>query len=234
MSNAAVRDILGQSVMAIAQEPLSSIISLKELGITEPGDLVGKRIGCAEQTFGTAVIDAVLREAGQDPSSVEKINVGLDLRPVLTSGRLAAIVDAYWSIEAVELTQEGFETDVLRLPEVGVPNYNELAIATSDAYARENPEVMRRFAGALVEGHEYALANPETARDALLAVDEQLDPEVEEALELTVPAFEAEPIGYQDPEGWRAYVTWAGANGMLPEPVEVGEVMTNEYLTEEE
>ena len=93
---------------------------------------------------------------------------------------------------------------------------------------------MRRFAGALVEGHEYALANPEAARDALLAVNEQLDSEVEEALELTVPAFEAEPIGYQDPEEWHAYVAWAGANGMLPEPVEVGEVMTNEYLTEEE
>ncbi len=223
MTNAVARDIPVQSVMAIMQEPLNSIISLKEAGITEPEDLVGKRVGYAGQTFGTAVIDTVLREAGEDPSDVEKINVGLDLRPALTSGRVDAVVDAYWNIEAVELAQEGFETNVIRLPEV----------ATKDAYTRENPETVRRFVEALVRGHQYALENPETAREALLAANEQLDPEVvDQTLELTVPIFEAERLGYQDPEEWQLYVDWAVKNGVLPEPLEVDEVMTNEYLPE--
>ena len=233
MTNAAARDIPVQSVMAIMQEPLNSIISLKESGITEPEDLVGKKVGYAGQTFGTAVIDTVLREAGEEPSSVEKVNVGYDLRPALTSGRVDAVVDAYWNIEAVELAQEGFETNVIRLPEVGVPNYNELVVATSDPYAQENPDVVRRFVGALVEGHEYALDHPEAARDALLAANEGLDPEVvEETLRLTLPIFEAERVGYQDPDEWRAYVDWAVENSVLPRPVGVDAVMTNEYLPE--
>lgn len=231
MTNAAIRDIPVQSVMAIMQEPLNSIISLKKSGITEPEDLAGKKVGYAGQSFGTAVIDTVLREAGEDPKSVEKVNVGYDLRPALTSGRVDAVVDAYWNIEAVELAQEGFETDVIRLPDVGVPNYNELVVATGDRYAKQNPQVVRDFVGALVKGHQYALDHPDSTREALLKANEELDPEVAtETLDLTVPIFAAERIGYQDPQEWKAYVDWSVENGVLKEKVEVDEVMTNEYL----
>jgi putative hydroxymethylpyrimidine transport system substrate-binding protein len=235
MTNAGARNIPVVSVMAIMQEPLNSIITLEESGIDSPEELAGKKVGYAGQSFGSAVIDTVLREAGKDPSSVEKINVGYDLRPALTSGRVDAIVDAYWNIEGVELAQEGFETNIIRLNEVGVPNYNELVIATGDSYAEENPDAVRRFVEALVRGHEYALENPQAARDALLAANEELDPEtVEETLELTVPIFkdEGEPVGYQDPQEWRAYIQWSVENGVLPRPVDVDAVMTNEYLPE--
>jgi putative hydroxymethylpyrimidine transport system substrate-binding protein len=234
MTNAAARDVPVKSVMAIMQQPLNSIISMKETGIEEPKDLAGKKVGYAGQSFGSAVLDTVLRQAGEDPASVEKVNVGLDLRPALISKQVDAVVDAYWNIEAVELAQEGFETNVIRLPEVGVPNYNELIIATSDSYAQENPDIVRRFVKALVEGHQYAVENPEAARDALLAANEELDPEVaQETVALTVPLF-GEPgrIGYQDPEEWRAYVDWAVENEVLPGPVDVDTVMTNEFLPE--
>lgn len=234
MTNAAARDVPVKSVMAIMQEPLNSIISLKESGIEEPKDLAGKKVGYAGQSFGSAVLDTVLRQAGEDPSSVEKVNVGLDLRPALISKQVDAVVDAYWNIEAVELAQEGYETNVIRLPEVGVPNYNELVIATSDSYAQENPDIVRRFVKALVEGHQYAVENPDAARDALLAANEELDPEVaQKTVALTVPVF-GKPgrIGYQDPEEWRAYVDWAVENGVLPGPVDVDTVMTNEFLPE--
>ncbi len=235
VTNAVAREIPVQSVMAIMQEPLNSIISLEGSGINGPEDLAGKKIGYAGQSFGTAVIDTVLREAGADPKSVEKINVGYDLRPALTSKRVDAIVDAYWNIEAVELKGEGFETNVIRLPEVGVPNYNELPVATSDSYARENPDVVRRFVGALVKGHEAALEDPEAAREALLAANEELDPKVAaETLKLTVPVFGSGGgrVGFQDPEEWEAYVGWAVENGVLEKRVDVKDAMTNEFLPE--
>ncbi len=236
MTSAAARDIPVLSIMAITQHPLNSIISLKKSGIDSPEELAGKKIGYAGTSFGTAVIDTVVQEAGKDPSSVEKVNVGYDLRPALTSRRVDAVVDAYWNIEAVELAQEGFETNVIRLNEVGVPNYNELVFATSKSYANANPDVVRRFVGALVKGHEYALENPQAAHHALLEANEELDPEtVEETLKLTVPLFkdEGESVGYQDPEEWRAYVKWAVKNDVLPRPIDVDEVMTNEYLPED-
>lgn len=232
---ATARDVPVQSVMAIMQEPLNSIISLEGSGIEEPADLAGKKVGYAGQTFGTAIIDTVLTDAGEDPASVEKVNVGYDLRPALTSKRVDAVVDVYWNIEGVEFAQEGFETDVIRLPEVGVPNYNELVLATSDSYAERNPELVRNFVGALVEGHRYAAERPEAARDALLAANEELDPEVaDETLELTVPIFVGENgrVGYQNPEEWRAYVDWAVENEVLPRPIEVDDAMTNEFLPE--
>ncbi len=235
VTNAAAREIPVQSVMAIMQEPLNSIIALKDSGIDGPEDLAGKKIGYAGQSFGTAVIDTVVEEAGADPASVEKINVGYDLRPALTSKRVDAIVDAYWNIEAVELEREGFETNVVRLPEVGVPNYNELLVATSDDYAKSNPDVVRRFVSALVKGHEAALGDPEAARAALLKANEELEPEVAaETLELTVPIFGSGsgPVGYQDPEEWEAYVEWAVENGVLEKKVDVGDAMTNEFLPE--
>ena len=233
MTSAGTKGIPVESVMAIMQEPLNSIISLKKSRITSPEDLVGKKVGYSGQDFGTAVIDTVLREAGKDPSSVQKVNVGYDLRSALISGKVDAIVDGYWNIEAVELARKGFETNVIRLPKVGVPNYNELVVATSDSYAKDHPEVVRRFVGALVKGHEYAKKHPEAARDALLKANKQLNPKVvDETLKLTVPVFEAkgEPIGYQEPGEWRAFVSWEAKNGVIPKKVDVGKIMTNEYL----
>jgi putative hydroxymethylpyrimidine transport system substrate-binding protein len=69
----------------------------------------------------------------------------------------------------------------------------------------------------------------------LLEANEELDPEtIEETLDLTVPIFGdgGEPVGYQDPEEWRVYVDWAVENGVLPDPVGVRAVMTNEFLPE--
>ncbi len=114
MTNAAVRDIPVVSVMAIMQHPLNSLMSLRKTDISDPADLAGRKVGYAGgQSLGSAVLDTVLREAGEDSASVEKINVGYDLRPALTSGRVDAIVDAYWNIEAVELEREGFEVEVI-------------------------------------------------------------------------------------------------------------------------
>ncbi len=231
MTNAGARDIPVKSVMAIMQHPLNSIISLKKSGIERPEDLAGKKVGYAGQSFGSAVIDTVMREAGKDPSSVEKVNVGYDLRPALTSGRVDAIVDAYWNIEAVELAQKGFETNATKLPDVGVPNYNELVVATSDSYAKEHPDTVRKFVAALVKGHRYAIDHPEAARSALLKANKELDPKLaKKTLDLTVPVFEAKRVGYQDPAEWKAYVDWAVKNKVLPKPVDVKKIMTNEYL----
>lgn len=231
MTNAGVRNIPVKSVMAIMQHPLNSIISLKKSGIKKPEDLAGKKVGYAGQSFGSAVIDTVMRKAGKDPSSVEKVNVGYDLRPALTSGRVDAIVDAYWNIEAVELAQKGFKTNVIKLPDVGVPNYNELVVATSDSYSKEHPDVVRKFVAAMVKGHRYAIGHPEAASGALLKANKELDPKLaKKTLDLTVPVFEAKRVGYQDPDEWKTYVDWAVKNKVLPKPVDVKKIMTNEYL----
>ena len=233
LTSAAVRDVPVESVMAVVQVPLNSVISLEDSGVTEPEDLAGKKVGYAGQSFGSAVIDTIARNAGVDPSSVEKVNVGYDLRPALTSGRVDAVVDAYWNIEAVELAGEGFQTNVMKLPDLGVPTYNELVLATSDSYAEQEPETVRSFVAAMVKGHRYALENPQDTGDALLSANEELDPGVVgETLDLTVPTFKTDgrPAGYQDPEEWRAYISWAVENEVLPEPVEVDQAMTNKFL----
>lgn len=232
MTSAATKDVPVQSVMAIVEEPLNSIISLKGSNITKPEDLAGKKVGYAGQTFGSAVIDTVLREAGKDPSSVQKINVGYDLRPALTSKRVDAIVDAYWNIEAVELAQRGFETNVIKLPSVGVPNYDELVLATGDSYAKNNPDTVRRFVAALARGQKYAMGHPDVAQKAILNANEQLEPKlVEKTVKLTLPTFDsAGRVGYQDPDEWEAYIDWAVENEVLPKPVAVKDAMTNEYL----
>ncbi|MGI8650599.1 MAG: ABC transporter substrate-binding protein [Rubrobacter sp.] len=238
MTNAAVRDIPVVSVMAIMQHPLNSLMNLRKTDISDPADLAGRKVGYAGgQSLGSAVLDTVLREAGEDSASVEKINVGYDLRPALTSGRVDAIVDAYWNIEAVELEREGFEVEVIRLEDVGVPNYNELVVATASDYAETNPRVVRDFVAALVAGHEAATDDPEAASQALIEASPELDEETaRRTTQLTVPIFRESgcPVGFQPPDEWREYVSWSVENEVLPRSIEVDRVVTNEYLPEGE
>ena len=65
-----------------------------------------------------------VRADGGDPSKVDLQSVGFGLTPALASGRVDAIIGAYWNIEVPEIESRGVEVDVFRLEESGVPDYN--------------------------------------------------------------------------------------------------------------
>jgi putative hydroxymethylpyrimidine transport system substrate-binding protein len=221
------------AVAALVRVPLTSIVSLPDAGIRTPADLRGKTVGTAGIDYQSAYLEAILDRAGIPRSSVKERNVGFDLVPALATGKVDAVLGAYWNYEAVQLEQKGRDPQVIRMESAGVPTYDELVIVASERSVKEDPERIRGFLAALAKGTADLKANPGRAGGALLAANPDLDAKLQgEAVKVTLPYFLPErgkPYGYMDPAEWRSFTTFMHANGLLDRASPDG-AFTNELL----
>lgn len=220
---------------AIVGQPLNSIIAREDRGIRRPRDLEGKKVGWPGIPINRPFLDTAVRADGGDPSKVDLQSVGFGLTPALASGRVDAIIGAYWNIELVELEKRDVAANVFRLQENGVPNYDELVVVASEKVLEENPDVVRRFLAGLAAGQERAAEDPEFATQAVLNANPDLEEGVTaEQVDITVPLLTQEgeePLSLE-PAAWAEFATWMQENDLLGE-VDVDAAVTDEYLPSE-
>lgn len=222
------------AVAALVHDPLTSLISLPEAGIDDPGDLEDKRVVTAGIPYQTAFLETILRDAGVDPDSVEQTAVGLDLLKPVLSGSADAMLGGFSNVEGVELAERGAEPRVVPVDELGIPPYDELVLVASAEAPREDPESIRAFLAALERGTLAARDDPQEAADAIIGASEGLDPELTRAeVDATIPALlapEGKPFGYMDPKGWESFARFLEAQGQIDEAEPAREMLTNELL----
>jgi putative hydroxymethylpyrimidine transport system substrate-binding protein len=222
------------SVAALVQEPLTSIISLPEAGIREPGDLEGKTVATAGIDYQTAYLATVIERAGIDANQVEERNVGFGLVPALLTRKADAALGAFWNYEGTELRLRGREPRIIRIEDAGVPSYDELVIVANERSIADEPDRIRRFLGALAAGTRDLRRRPERAIEALLEENPDLDARLQRAVvRTTLPLFSpprGKPYGWHDPRQWLDFGTWMREQDLLERPPEPATAFTNELL----
>lgn len=221
-----------QAVMCIVQHPLDTIMSLQRSHITRPRDLAGKRIGMAGTPGDRAMVAAVMRHDGIDPSRATLVNVGYNLLPALLSGRVDAVVGVYWTWEAIQARMKGYPVNVLRVERWGVPNYCELTLIASRSTIRSRPALVRATVQGLQQGYAYAEAHPQAGWAALHAADKTLNRSlIVQSIRLLRSAVVTGPtIGYLDPAQWQRYSRWQQAHGLIGTAVDGSAAMTDRFL----
>jgi putative hydroxymethylpyrimidine transport system substrate-binding protein len=223
-----------QAVAALVDEPLTSLISLPSGGIQTAPDLRGKTVGTAGIPYQSDYLETIEESAGIASSSVEEVNVGLNLLATLIGGRVDAILGGFRNIEGVDLRLRGLEPRVVPVDELGVPTYDELVLVARRSTVDEDPDAIRSFISALGRGTAYAVAHPQEAANAVLKAGSGLDPTQTRAeVDATLPLLAAEkgkPYGYLDPAQWRAYAGWMQQHGLISSAPPVDEVLTNDLL----
>jgi putative hydroxymethylpyrimidine transport system substrate-binding protein len=213
------------SIGALVQEPLTSIISLPKAKIRRPADLKGKTVGTAGIDYQTAYLETILAEAGVNTDAAKERNVGFNLTPALLTGKVDAVLGAFWNYEGTELRMKRKRPQIIRMEEAGVPSYDELVlVANADALERDAGK-LRAFIGALSRGTRDLRDDPDGAIEGLLEANPDLDPELQRAVvKVTLPLFfppEGKPYGWQDPEQWDSFSAWMADSDLLqrqPDP----------------
>jgi len=222
------------AVGALVQRPLDSIISLPEGGVARPEDLAGKRVGTAGIDYQSAFLQTILEEAGVDPASVEEVNVGFNLTPALLTGRVDAVLGAFWNYEGVDLRLRGKDPRIIKVDDAGVPDYDELVLVANEEAIENEGDRISAFIAGLAAGTAELERNPDAAVDALLEANPDLDPELQrEVVAVTSPLFlppSGEPYGYQDPAQWDEFARFMQQRGLLESPPDPGATFTNELL----
>jgi ABC-type nitrate/sulfonate/bicarbonate transport system substrate-binding protein len=116
------------SVAALVQEPLTSLMALPSANVHSASDLAGKRVGTAGIAYQHAYLQTILQHAGVDAGSVKETSVGFNLVPAMVSKKVAATLGAYWNYEGIQLARAHKDPVILRMPQLGVPTYDELVV----------------------------------------------------------------------------------------------------------
>ena len=153
----------------------------------------------------------MLRHQGLTIDDVEMVNVGYDLVPALISKNVDAIVGAYWVHESISATNQGFELNIMRMEENGVPDFYELVIVASEAKISEDPEVVQKFVNGVTKGYKDAMSDPIGAVALLKRLKPETDLDIENpGVKLLAPLWSTPngAFGWQEQSKWEGFTEW--------------------------
>ncbi|MBL8101673.1 MAG: ABC transporter substrate-binding protein [Anaerolineales bacterium] len=209
-----------------------SIISAPELNINEPADLRGQTIGLPG-LFGANYIglQALLFSAGLTPDDVKMDAIGFNQVEAYASGQKDIVV-GYAANEPIVLASQEFKLNELR-----VADYVQLTangIISSEMTIANEPELVKSMARALARGIADTIADPDEAYEISFKFVENLkdqDKDVQmQVLKTSIEFWQAERIGFSDPQAWENMNDILVKMGLIPAPVDLSKAFTNEFV----
>ncbi|MGC0413391.1 NitT/TauT family transport system substrate-binding protein [Streptomyces sp. SAI-195] len=157
--------------------------------LRSPKELEGKKVAINTlKNINETAVRASVRKAGGDPDEVELVELAFDQMPAaLDAGR----IDAAMAVEPALATIKSQGGREIASPMVDVaPKLTVAMYFTSTRYAREHPEVVRKFQDATAESLAYADAHPDEVR-AIVTTYTKIPADV--LAKVTLPKWPAEP-----------------------------------------
>lgn len=222
-----------KSIAAIVRHPLNHLMVPADSGVRSPKDLAGKTVGFSSIPLYEAMARTMIKQDGGDPGQAKMIDVGYDLIPAVSTGKVDAIIGGFINHEQLILDKEGHPVDSLDPAAYGVPDYYELVLAASDDGLKAKRDVFANFVEAATEGQQYVTAHPDDALKTLLGHEDgnsPLDADIEaKSLRILLPLMtdRDQPFGSQDPASWDRVKTWLADNDLLSADVKAEDAYLN-------
>jgi NitT/TauT family transport system substrate-binding protein len=149
------------------------LVGRKDLGVNDPKDLSGKKIGVTKNSVGEFYLGNFLAFNNLDLEDVTMV----DLTPASMSSQLAAgEIDAVVVFEPhIYNMKKDIPYELSAWDVQGDQNTSAL-VYTTTKYLEEHPDIIERYLQSLVEAEEYFVANQEEVKK-LLAVKMKYDKE---------------------------------------------------------
>lgn len=221
------------SVALIGQTGQQGFAVLANSGIQTPADWVGKTAGYKGDTVAPDYL-AILAANQINRSTITEVRTGYDPQ-VLAEGQVD-IYPVFLANEPDTLSRLGYPTKLFTAADYGAPTLGLTYVATQD-YVQQNPDVVRRFVKAALQGIDYADQHRDEAIDIVLEYAPEEDRahqrymlDTELAMAKT-GAAQLGGIGQQTQEQWQKLHDYLVQYGAIPHALpDVASVFTDKFL----
>lgn len=221
-----------KAIATLIQHNTSGFVTYADKNITSPADFEGKTYAGWGGPGESAVLNAVMTQAGADFS---KLNV------ITSDGAgFAALenqVDIMWFYEAwdnIQCELADFPINYMPLRELDERlDYYTPVIIASDETLEQNPEMVRRFLAATEQGYRYAMENPEESAEILhkYAPDYSMELLSRSQAYLADKYMEdSDTWGTMKDSVWDNYTDFMVEYGVIDKDIPAADCYTNEFL----
>ena len=226
-------------LMSGYEQAPAAIIVLKSSGITEPGQLNGKKLGSAANDATFKLFSVFASQTGIDVGSMQIQNIEPSLREVLLAqGKVDAIPGQIFN-SLLELQAKGIkQADIayFMYKDYGLQLYGN-SVAASRRFLKEKPDAVRGFLRATVKGLKDVAHDPELGVKAALAFEPLLNADIERerlrvAMSCCIVTENVRKAGYGDIDQERLgrMIALISRAYNLPRQPTVAEVFDASYL----
>ncbi len=224
-------------VLAWYQDYPVGVTSLAESGITQPSDLVGKKIGIPG-LYGASYVGfrALLEANGLQESDLTLDSIGYTTAEALVNGQDDAVV-IYVSNEPVQLEAQGYTVNIMQ-----VSDYVDLVgngLITNQKVIEEKPELVRAMVSATWQGIVYTSEHPDEAFEICKKYVDNLStltPEEQQVqrqvLDASIALYHVEKNGATDLQTWQNMQSILLDMGLLTQNLDLSQVYSNAFLPE--
>lgn len=180
----------------------NGVVARTDTGVTQPGDLKGKRIGFTPGTTSDFFLDSLLTANGLTRQDIQPVR----LKPEeMLEAMMTRQVDAVstWNYPLTQIKQQlGSNGKIFLDEQIYTETFN---IAASQDFVRNNPETVKRFLRALIKAENFVAKNPDEAQTIMSAatkIDKKLIHEVWDAFNYHVGLDQTLLITLEDEARW--------------------------------
>ena len=203
-------------------------ISLADSGITRPEDFAGKTIRVTGNLIPS--LHAMTNRVGISPDQYDEVVLPSDVA-AFASGEVP-VWGMYLDGLTIAVEQAGHEINLIFPDDYGVHFYGDTLFATEDLL-NENPDLVVRFLRATLRGWTYAIENPDEVGEWVASYQPGADTALENQRMLAMLPLvhtSVDRIGWMRDEVWQEMHQTLLEQGVLDEPVDVGQVYTMAFL----
>jgi len=222
------------STAVILQKNPVAIIFPKSTGIKTLTDLYGKTLGVLFLSVGEKQWRYVAKYNKIDQSKIREVALDRNIAAMIEAQKVDASL-AFFFNDGLKVVSDGTPMDWILLSDVGLPIYST-SLLVNEELIKKNPDLVRRFTRAFVEGWKYSMDHEQEALDTFLKANPTVDPKysalkLPEVLKLSQSAeTEKNGMGYSTKEKWEDMQKALVEMGIMEGPIDVSKVFTNEFL----
>jgi NitT/TauT family transport system substrate-binding protein len=221
-------------VMTYFQRFPVAIVSLEDVPMEEPQDLVGRSVGIPG-LWGASYIGwlALLDAAGIEEQDVKLESIGYTQVASLPEGQVDAAV-VYAANEPVQLRQAGYDPNIIY-----VADYTNLVsngIITNERTIAERPALVGAMVRAVLRGLRFTIDHPEEAFEICLEYVPEAGGENRETqlavLKESIKFWESDTLGHSDPDAWKTSQEFMLQVGLAETETDPKTMFTNDFIVE--